>query len=554
MKTSREPNYQEQSIIDFYRINPASFKLYMTWDWHTQVLKKHGVICSDCPDPEVSRISKNRTRVDNASVACSTVTTFDPDVMLRHVLGIGEPWRLVYFRTGMYERTDFRKGFLRGEVQICIDVPSGRYPCPNCGALCRILGGTTGTAPILRCAGWPRSSARVPKLACDACDGYPQMAVPWARPKVTYTKLLEERVFLLLCDMPVSSAAEHTGLRMGVVWDMVSYRMGEALGRMDLSDVTMLYVDETSSRKGHSYITVVSDQNRRVIYIREGRDSTTMDDLREWLLEHRGDPLRIATVSCDLGDAFPAGVRRNFDNARIVYDRFHVVKLANEAMDEVVRRYMADYSGLLGMRRWLMKNQSSLTEEQSDRIWRVIDDYRPVAECYRLKNVLASIYDYGDADSASRALELWAEEARRTGHPSMLRLSETVWSRREGILAWYDDGVSNGYAEGLNSLIQTTKRMARGYRNIDHFISMIYLRDGNLDIRFDREAGILPRGGRGAPREIGIAARGERGEPAGREPAQRNDAAPSVSTGSVVRLRVSDDSPDCTSPHFNPKP
>ena len=63
--------------------------------------------------------------------------------------------------------------------------------------------------------------------------------------------------------------------------------------------------------------------------------------------------------------------------------------------------------------------------------------------------------------------------------------SNSIMERKDGILNWFDKPISNGFAEGINSLIQTTKRVARGYRNIDNFIAMIYLRDGHLDIRFD---------------------------------------------------------------------
>ena len=202
-----------------------------------------------------------------------------------------------------------------------------------------------------------------------------------------------------------------------------------------------------------------------------------------------GDPDGICVVSCDLGDAYPAGVRRNFGSAVVVYDRFHAVKLANEAMDDVVRRYMRDQRKLRGMHKMLMMNPSSLSCEEYDGLMKVVSDFKEVSECYRLKNVLASIYDYGEKDAASKVLDLWYDACIDSGIPDMARLAETIRSRREGILAWYDHPVSNGYAEGLNSLIQTTKRVARGYSNVENFIAMIYLRNGNLDISFDRRPG-----------------------------------------------------------------
>lgn len=249
----------------------------------------------------------------------------------------------------------------------------------------------------------------------------------------------------------------------------------------------MVYVDETSTRKGHEYITVFSDQTKRIVFIREGRGSDTVDDFTEWLVRHNGDPARIRCVSCDLGEAYPAGVRRNLPSAVIVYDRFHLVKLANDAMDEVAARYLPRERETIGLRRRMRMNLSDLDPETAKRVSTTIRDFWEVSQCYRLKNVLASIYDYGDAETASRALDMWLEDARRLGEPPMDRLANTVESKRDGILAWYRYPVSNGFAEGLNSLIQTTKAVARGYRNIENFIAMVYLRNGRLDIRFDRE-------------------------------------------------------------------
>lgn len=495
----RSPSYQEQSIIDFYRINPASFRLYMTWDWHRRVLKKYG-ITKDCQDTEVSRISKNKNRIDNASEERIVALSFNAEVMVRHIFGIEPPWMLSFSELAMYKETDPRNDLLRGHAMVHLDVPMRtRYPCPYCGTLCKVHEREDRYYTHLPMCGIGLViHARVPKLDCEICGGTPQMAVPWARPLVSYTKALEMYVFGLLDDMPVASVEKHTGLSMHVIWDMIRYRVDEALKRMDLSGVRMIYIDETSSRKGHNYVTVVCDQMKRIIFITEGKGSDTVDELAGWLRLHHGSPELIEVVSCDLGDAYPAGVRRKFKQAVIVYDRFHVVKLANEALDAVVRRYMVIYERLRGLRRRLMMNPSSLSEEQSKRIMDIVQDYREVAECYRLKIVLASIYDYEDVGTASRVLDLWYEVASSSSEPEMRTLAESIHKRREGILAWYDHRVSNGFAEGINSLIQTTKRVARGFRNIDNFIAMIYLRNGNLDIRFDRATvSVFSRGGAG---------------------------------------------------------
>ncbi|MDO5854110.1 MAG: ISL3 family transposase [Thermoplasmata archaeon] len=479
--------------MDELNVNVASFLLFHGRGAADEVLRKCGITKGVQAD-EVCRITANRTRIDNASERRLTTIGSASEEQLLLILGIDPPWSITMMTAGFYPDTeDFRDLPVRGEIMVDLAIGPGPHPCPVCGAPCRVHQYETrfhshprimGMSTVLR--------SKVPKLRCGNCGGYPQMEVPWARPRVSYSRMAEREAFTLLQDMPVSSVAKHLGLTMWTVWDMVRYRVYQALDSLDLSHVTMFYADETSSRKGREYITVVCDQDGRIIFMREGRDSTTMDDLAVWLRLHGGDPGRVEVVSCDLGEAYPSGVRRNFPNAVIVYDRFHVSKLAGEALDAVFRRELAQNSELRGLRLRLQRNPSAFTEEEARELNRTIRDFRELSENYRLKNVLASIYDYQDAETAGKVLDMLYEDTLAHGSREMRRAMKSIVDRREGILAWFDHRVSNGYAEGMNSLIQTTKRVARGYGNVDNFIAMVYLRDGHLSIRFDRAGGAVP--------------------------------------------------------------
>ena len=91
-----------------------------------------------------------------------------------------------------------------------------------------------------------------------------------------------------------------------------------------------------------------------------------------------------------------------------------------------------------------------------------------------------------DKQTAGVYLDLWYADVLRFGHKEMNRAAESIMQRKEGILAWYDNPISNGYAEGINSMIQTTKRIAFGHSNVENFMMLAYLRNGNLKIVFDR--------------------------------------------------------------------
>ena len=362
------------------------------------------------------------------------------------------------------------------------------FPCPRCGTLCKVHQYED------RYYSHPRIMMmstvlriRVPNLRCLVCDGYPQATVQVARPNVSYTRLMEMDVFHLIADMSISSVARNTGLTCRIIFQMIRYRVEQALVLMNLSDVRVLYIDETSSKKGHNYITVVSDQNKRIIFLCEEKDSKTMDRLNNWLLEHNGDPKRIEWISCDLGEAYPSGARRNFPDAAIIYDHFHVSKLFNDAFDKLISEEMKAHDRLKWEGKRLLMNPSSFdSEEERKKVLDTADQFGRVGRGYRLKTLLGTVYDYPDKETAAYYLDLWYEEVLKLDFKETTRAAGSIMQRKEGILAWYDNPISNGYAEGINSMIQTTKRIGFGHANVENFMILVYLRNGNLGIVFDR--------------------------------------------------------------------
>ncbi len=466
-------------------VNPASSRVFSEWVPDERIFRRYGI--TEFVQDEVSRITNNKTRIDNASVGKQTSFGGASEDILMRILGIDRPWSISKFTMALYENVeDYRDLRVRGEILVELDVERRQYDCPLCGQSCKVHQYESRFLSHPRLMGMATViHAKVPKLRCIGCDAYPQISIPWARPKVSYTKLMERETFLLLQDMPVHNAAIHSGLTDRIVWEMIRFRVEQGLESMDLSKVTLIYVDETSSKKGHNYITVVCDQDGRIIYVREGKDSTTMDDLAIWLVEHNGHPENILYVSCDLGDAYPAGVRRNFPNAVIIYDHFHAVKLINEALDAVLKRAEEENAQLRFLRSKLRMNQSKMDDTEARKLERTVQEYRELSEDYRLKNVFTSIYNYAEKETARHVLHLWYEDVKNLGSPEMRVKAKSIREREEGILAWFDMRISNGYAEGINSLIQTTKRVSRGFRDVRNFIAMIYLRNGHLRITFD---------------------------------------------------------------------
>ncbi len=108
--------------------------------------------------------------------------------------------------------------------------------------------------------------------------------------------------------------------------------------RIDLSGVKLIYIDGTSFKKDHNYVIVVCDQDRLIIFIYERKSLEMVDRIAVWLEVHNRKRDNIWFISCNLGEAYPFGVRRNFSNAKIVYDEFHSVRLIVDVIDDTAHQ------------------------------------------------------------------------------------------------------------------------------------------------------------------------------------------------------------------------
>jgi len=120
---------------------------------------------------------------------------------------------------------------------------------------------------------------------------------------------------------------------------LLQHHVNEARDEADYSDVKQVGVDETSSKRGHNYVTIVVDlEESKTILATEGKDSTTLERFKDDLTEHGGTPESIADVSCDISPAFIKGIKENLPKAQITFDKFHIIKTLNTSVDEVHRQ------------------------------------------------------------------------------------------------------------------------------------------------------------------------------------------------------------------------
>ena len=266
--------------------------------------------------------------------------------------------------------------------------------------------------------------------------------VPWARTGSGFTLLFEALVLALVKSMPVAAVARLVGEHDSRIWRVIHHYVDEARADVSHEDVRRVGVDETSLRRGHEYLTLFVDlDDARVLFATEGRDSDTFRTFREDLEAHggRGDWIR-EEGRVDMSPAYRKGLRNHLPEANVTFDRFHVVKLLNEAVDQVRRAERKDAPELSRTRYLWLRNTSSLSRAQQ----RVLDSlllphtHLRTVKAYQMKLAFYNVWEL-PAIEAPRFLGAWCSWARDSGLEPMSRFARTVEAHRDGDPALVSD-------------------------------------------------------------------------------------------------------------------
>jgi len=283
--------------------------------------------------------------------------------------------------------------------------------------------------------------------------------------------------------MPVNKTAGILKVYPKRIWTIFNNWINLALSKDEKSGVSSIGIDETSRKKGHDYVIVAVDlQERRVLFVTEGKDEKTIDRLGEHLVKKEVSPEKIGQVSIDMSPAFIAGISNNFPKAKITFDRFHIVKLLNEAMDKVRKDERREHEYLKGHKYTFLKSNKHLSESQKQQKEELIELYPKFGQAYRLKELFNDFWDFSDPDKigAVSFLTYWCDLVEDSTIVHFKKFVNTLNAHWTGVINYIQSKISNGILEGINSKIQLAKRRARGFRNINNFINMIYFVAGKL--------------------------------------------------------------------------
>jgi transposase len=395
-------------------------------------------------------------------------------------LGIVPPWEVT--------EIDFSKESNR--LDITIDFQRGAtFVCPVCGAPASAYDTTEKTWRHLNFFQYEAYlHARVPRVNCpnEGC-GVKQVQVPWARAGSGFTLLFEALVMTMARDMPVNVMARLFSVTDTRLWRVINAYVEQARTKEDFSDVKRIGIDETSVKKGHDYVSFFFDLDRKkLLFGTEGKDNETVTDFVADLKKHGGNPEQITDAAIDMSKAFIKGVKEQLPNAVTTFDKFHLIKLMNDAMGKIRAEEARQFPEMLKKSRYLfLKNPEKLLPEEQERLdTMVANQCHKSVEAYTHKLNLQNVYYAESRQEAEILLKQWHKKAGKSTINLIQKMAKTVKDHWDGILSHFDSELTTGYLEGINSLIQAAKARARGYRNPRNMISMAYLIAGKL--KFNR--------------------------------------------------------------------
>lgn len=404
--------------------------------------------------------------------------------LYQRILGLDEPWRVESVELNVQDK----------RVEVRLAHPQGqRWPCPECGV--ELAGYDHSQERTWRhldtCQLQTHLQARVPRVNCPR-HGVKQVKVPWAEPGGRFTLLMERLIIDVLQETgTVSGAVNLLGITWDQGWAVMERAVRRGQERQEEKIVEHVGVDEKAFRKGQSYMTVVCDLDQSTVeHVAEGRSAESLGQYFRGL-SHK-QLWGIEAVAMDMWDPYVAATMAHLPLAsyRIVFDRFHIMKHLNEAVDKVRlgehRELQAaggdDADVLTGTKHLWLYARENLPAQHKAR-WRQLSGRNlKVGRAWAIKETLRRLWDYTTEGWARRFFTRWYGWAVRSRLSPIKRVARMLKSRLDQIINYCHHQVTNGVAEGLNSKIMTIKRKACGFANPEHFKTAIYFHCGGLDL------------------------------------------------------------------------
>tara|TARA_R110002096_G_scaffold313965_1_gene508220 strand:- start:272 stop:1516 length:1245 start_codon:yes stop_codon:yes gene_type:complete len=333
--------------------------------------------------------------------------------------------------------------------------------------------------------------AELCRVDCPNC-GVKVEAVSWAEQGARHTRQFDDLVTWLARCMDKTAVSVFSGVSWRTVGRIIERVVRRRKDPVDLTKLRAIAIDELSFRKGHHYLTLVTDlDSGRIVWGKEGRTAETLSEFFDELGEETCK--QIEWTAIDMCAAYRKAIRAKLPNAKIVYDRFHVQQLVSEAVDETRREDWRQTKGtpegdaIKRSRYALLKSPWNLTPSQEKSLASVQANNKRVYRAYLLKETFVDIYRrLLQPGWARRRMNSWLAWASRSRLPAFVKLAGTIRKHLDGILRYFETGYTTGVAEGWNNKARLATRQAYGFHSATAVLAMIDLRCSRIDVPLPR--------------------------------------------------------------------
>lgn len=405
----------------------------------------------------------------------------DEKSLYAHILNLSAPWQV----------NSLSLDENAGSVTVIVGiVENTRLACPTCCKSCPIHDHRHRKWRHLdTCQFATIVEADVPRIMCQE-HGCQTLPVPWAGPSSRYTLLFELFVLSWLKISTVDAVRKQLKLSWNAVDGIMTRAVKRGLARIKKPlSARHMNVDEVAFKKGHRYITVISDREGRALALTDERGKESLASYLRTLTDSQLKAIKMFSMDMKAGYIRSARIHLPDAVEKIAFDRFHVAKQLGEIVDKTRQnehpRLPVDSRRQAKGTRFLWQySEKWMTESRQEKLTWLREQMQLTSQCWTLKELAKDIWNRPWSDKRRADWQQWIALARSCDVPVMKNMAGTISKRLYGILNSMKHRVSNGNAEALNSKIRLLRIKARGYRNRERFKVAVTLHYGRLNMAF----------------------------------------------------------------------
>lgn len=400
--------------------------------------------------------------------------------LYRHLLGITDPWFVHEVKLDIQAQ----------RVDVWVNHPEGaKWPCPDCGAVGSLYDHAVERVwrHLDSCQFQTFLHARPPRVNCSK-HGVRQIRLPWAEPHARFTVFFERFAIDVLLHTHIQAGREILRISWDEAWHLMERAVKRGEERKPEKVIAQLGVDEKSVGRGQDYVTVICDlEHGRVEEVSEGNSCQSLQIYLDRLTSEQLEG--IEAVAMDMAGGYINAVSGSLTEGRekIVFDRFHIMKLMNEAVDKVRQQ---EHKELNEKGNSILKGTKFMWLYAQEKVpppyWADFHSLRALdlktARAWAIKENLRNLWRYRSRAWVEKFWKRWYSWAIRSRLGPVKKIARTLKEHLYGILSYCKHPITNAMTEGINSQIETLRKAACGYRNKQRLRTVILFHLGGLDL------------------------------------------------------------------------